>query len=90
MKADDVKNGVEIVKLLSDIIGSWVDRQRKQRERDDEREERLRKLEAELSQLRAERQGASVPVSTTSDERGKEYSADAGRVALASGPSGRA
>jgi hypothetical protein len=54
MKADDVKNGIEIVKLLSDIIGSWVDRERRRREKEDERDERLKKLEAELARLRAE------------------------------------
>ena len=55
MKAEDVKNGVEIVKLLSDIVGAWVDRQRKRREKEDEREERLKTLEAEITQLRTER-----------------------------------
>jgi hypothetical protein len=56
MKAEDVKNGVEIVKLLSDIVGAWVDRQRRRREKEDERDERLQQLEAELALLRAERQ----------------------------------
>lgn len=61
MKAEDVKNGVEIMKLLSDIIGAWVDRQRKRREKEDEREERLKKLEAEIALLRAERQALMLP-----------------------------
>jgi hypothetical protein len=55
MKAEDVKHGVEIMKLLSDIIGAWVDRRRQRREKEDERDERLKKLEAELALLRAER-----------------------------------
>jgi hypothetical protein len=62
MKAEDVKHGVEIVKLLSDIIGSWVDRQRQRRAKEEEeREERLKRLEAELAQLRAEREALMLP-----------------------------
>jgi hypothetical protein len=61
MKAEDVKHGVEIVKLLSDIFGAWVDRQRQRRDKEAERDERLKKLEAELAQLRAEREALALP-----------------------------
>jgi hypothetical protein len=61
MKAEDVKNGVEIVKLLSDIIGAWVDRQRRRRQEEDARDERLKQLETEIAMLRAERQTLALP-----------------------------
>ncbi len=54
MKAEDVKNTVEVAKLISDIVGAWVDRRRQQKQKEDEREQRLKKLEAEIAELRAQ------------------------------------
>jgi hypothetical protein len=59
MKAEDVKSTVEIVKLISDIVGAWVDRRRQQKAKEDERDQRMKKLEAELAELRAERKIAA-------------------------------
>jgi hypothetical protein len=69
MNSQDVKNAVEVVKLVSDIVGSWVDRRRKQKEKEEEREQRLASLEAEIALLRAERQQPAPLVHAHPPER---------------------
>jgi hypothetical protein len=72
MKAEDVKHACEALKLVSDAIGAWVDRWRRQRETHDEREQRLKRLEVELALLRAERLPSAPLVHANPDRSDSE------------------